>query len=37
MQVADIISWSLGRFAYFHKREVALCARVFMCTCVFAC
>lgn len=24
MQVADIISWSLGGFACFHKREVAL-------------
>lgn len=31
MQVADIISWSLGTFACFHKREVGLCA----CVCVF--
>lgn len=32
MQVADIISWSLGRFAYFHKREVAVCV-----LCVLVC
>lgn len=32
MQVADIISWSLGRFACFHKREVALC--IYVCLCV---
>lgn len=31
MQVADIISWSLGRFACFHKREVALCICVCLC------
>jgi len=34
MQVADIISWSLGRFACFHKREVALCVCVSVCVCV---
>lgn len=34
MQVADIISWSLGRFACFHKREVAVCV---FCVCVRAC
>ncbi len=35
MQVADIISWSLGRFACFHKREVALC--ICVCLCVRVC
>lgn len=34
MQVADIISWSLGIFACFHKREVSsACIRV----CVYVC
>ena len=39
MQVADIISWSLGGFACFHKREVALheCVCVCVCVCVLVC
>lgn len=39
MQVADIISWSLGRFACFHKREVAVhaCMRVCVCACMCTC
>lgn len=34
MQVADIISWTLDRFACFHKREVAVCMCVGACVCV---